>query len=428
MKRFLALDTLRGFLIFYVIFIHAVLLIIFQANYDYVDILPFWFIAVIFPLLLIAMWGPMFSMLSATINTCLVYNQLEKGKPLRSILSKRIWSYFLIIIVHIINMVFFIHFIPLDDAIYRSILCGYLETGQLNLPSILMFLNSGTILLIGLSGLFINMVFLFLWKNNGHKRYKTTIGLFLGLSIVFLLIRPFILPLIDSFILELAAQKQYVIAILFSWMFRGQFGFIPMAAFPFFGVLIGLLLATNVNKQKIMKIWVKTIIGLMIFAGLFISIYGIPDLTLPYWSVAMVTVNLAIMFTVLIFCILRIDYASEHKLKKRVNRSLFFRRFNMITLTIFVFESIISVLWKNIFTFFLNDPFPYNILADIVFLLCVIGTWYGILRIWERIDFKYSIEWIIIKIISKLTGHTSYKLDVKTVLYKPISSHEEKNN
>jgi len=131
-------------------------------------------------------------------------------------------------------MIFFIHFIPLDDTIYRSLLCGYLETGYLSLSSILMFLNSGTLLLIGLSGLFINMVFLFIWKNNGHKRYKTTIGMFIGLSIVFLLIRPLILPLIDTFIIDLAGQKNYVTAILLSWMFRGQFEFIPMAAFSFF--------------------------------------------------------------------------------------------------------------------------------------------------------------------------------------------------
>lgn len=426
MERFISLDTHRGFLIFYVVFIHAVLLIIFQANYDYVDILPFWILALIFPFLLIAMWGPMFSMISATINTYLVHNQLEKGKSLRSVLSTRMLSYLLIIIVHIINMFFFIHFIPLDDTIYRSLLTGYLETGNLSLPSILMFLNSGTLLLIGLSGLFINMVFLFLWKNNGHKKYKTTIGFFIGLSIIFLLIRPLIFPLLDPFILSLAGQKNYIIAIILSWTFRGQFGFIPMAVFPFFGVLIGLLKATKANKQMILKTWITTIVGLIILAGIFIGTYGIPDLTLSYWPIAIVTINLAIMFTVLIFGFLRFDYASENKMKKRVNRSVFFRRFNMITLTIFVFESILSVLWARIFTFFLNDPFPYNILADLLFLFCVIGTWYVILRIWELFDFKYSIEWVMIKIISKLTRHTSHKLDAASVLYHPLSSGENK--
>jgi len=140
----------------------------------------------------------------------------------------------------------------------------------------------------------------------------------------------------------------------------------------------------------------------------------------------MVTVNLAIMFTVLLFFILRFDHAPDHKIKKRVNRSLFLRRFNMITLTIFVFESIISVLWIKIFTFFLNDPFPYFILADFVFLFCVIGTWYVTLRMWERIDFKYSIECVLMKIISKLTGSTTHKLDVTSVLYHPLSSRENK--
>jgi len=107
MKRILYLDTLRGFLILYVIFIHAVLLVIFQANYDYIDILPVWLIVIMFPMLLIAMWGPMFSMMSATTNTFLVYHQLEKGKNLQKTIFNRIISYILVIIIHFINMFFF---------------------------------------------------------------------------------------------------------------------------------------------------------------------------------------------------------------------------------------------------------------------------------------------------------------------------------
>ena len=111
MKRILFLDTLRGFLILYVVFIHAVLLIIFQANYDYINVLPAWLIAMMFPLLLIAMWGPMFAMISATTNTLLVHRQLEKEGDLKKIVKNRMISYTFIIFVHFINMIFFIHFI-----------------------------------------------------------------------------------------------------------------------------------------------------------------------------------------------------------------------------------------------------------------------------------------------------------------------------
>ena len=113
MKRILYLDTLRGFLILYVVFIHAVLLIIFQANYEYIDILPTWLLALMFPLLIIAMWGPMFSMMSATTNTYLVYHELEKGNSMKQIMRARMSSYILIVLVHFINMSFFIHYLSL---------------------------------------------------------------------------------------------------------------------------------------------------------------------------------------------------------------------------------------------------------------------------------------------------------------------------
>ncbi|MFO8077056.1 MAG: hypothetical protein R6U21_00220 [Thermoplasmatota archaeon] len=427
MNRILSLDVLRGFLIFYVVFIHAVLLIIFQANYDYIDLLPIWLIALMFPLLILAMWGPLFSMMSAATNTTLVYHQLEKGKPLTKTLFQRMISYALIVIVHLINMIFFIHFIPLDGNIYRSLLCGTIETGQLTIPNIFMFLNSGTLLLIGLSGLLINLILFFLWRNNGHKNIKRTAAMFIGLAIVFLIIRPFIYPSTESIILLLVEQNNLIPAILLSWLFRGQFGLIPMAAIPFFGVIFGLLLTTKPTKKHMLNIGFIATIGMLLVSLLFLGIFGIPDLTLTYWPISMVAFNLMLMILVMTLVIVRYDYCSFEKRLKRAKRTVFFRRFSMITLTMFVFESIIAVLWAKLFTFLFVDPFPYNVFADLLFLFSVLATWYVIARFWEKIDFKFSIEWFMIKILSRIRGKTSQKLDVHTVLYHPIPTEKLDN-
>jgi len=421
MRRILYLDTLRGFLILYVVFIHAVLLIIFEANYDYVDILPIWLLAILFPFLLIAMWGPMFSMMSATTNTYLIYQQLEKGKQLSKTLFRRTSGYFLIILVHLINMTFFIHYIPLDDTLYRSLLTGTLETGQLTLPSALMFLNSGTLLLIGLSGILINLIFFFIWRKNQHRNLKRTITIFIILTLLFLFTRPIIYPIVESFIQQLIQQGNIIQAITLSWLFRGQFGLIPMAAIPFFGVIIGLFLATKKPKKTFITFGGLSIIGILLISIIFVIWLGIPDLTLPYWPVTMISFNLIIMILVTTLLIMRYEFPNEGKRKIRAKRSIFLRRFSMITLTIFVFESIIAVLWAKLFTTIFIDPFPYNIGVDILFLFCVLCSWYVIARIWEKYDYKYSIEWFLIKINGRITGKTSQKLDVKTVLYQPLS-------
>jgi len=427
MKRILSLDILRGFLIFYVVFIHAVLLIIFQANYDYIDLLPLGILALMFPLLIIAMWGPLFSMISSTTNTYLVYNQLEKGKSLNTVLFNRMMSYLLIIIAHFINMIFFIHFIPLDGTIYRSFLCGTLETGTLTFPNMLMFLNSGTLLLIGLSGLLINLILWVLWRNNGHRNMKKTATVFISLVILFLIIRPMIYPIMESIILQLVEQNNVLPAIILSWLFRGQFGLIPMAAIPFFGVIFGLALSAQVNKQRMIKIGLTSTIGMLLASLLLLLILGVPDLTLPYWPITMVSFNLMLMILVTTLCFIRYDFSPREKQQTLAKRTVFLRRFNMITLTMFVFESIIAVLWAKLFTFFFVDPFPFNVIADILFLFCVLATWYTIARVWEKIDFKYSIEWFMIKILGRITGKSSQKLNVNTVLYHPISEDNKDN-
>ncbi len=421
MNRILSLDILRGFLILYVVFIHAVLLIIFQANYDYIDILPVWLIAVMFPLLLIAMWGPLFSMMSATTNTFLVYNQLEKGLCLRPIFKHRMSSYVLIIIVHLINMTFFIHFIPLDEEIYRSLLCGSLETGQITIPNIMMFLNSGTLLLIGLSGILINVILFILWRNNGYKNIKRTALVFISLALIFLFIRPFIFPVMESIIAQLVQQNNLLLAISLSWLFRGQFGLVPMAAIPFFGVIFGLLFAIKANKKQILKFGLITSIGLLMLSLIFLGLFGIPDLTLPYWPVTMVAFNLMLMTLLTTLMIIRYDYSSHEKRLKYAKRTVFFRRFSMITLSMFVFESIIAVLWARLFTFLFANPFPFNVVADLLFLFCVLTTWYIIARVWEKINFKYSVEWFMVQIIARIRGRSSQKLNVDHVLYHPLS-------
>jgi hypothetical protein len=195
-----------------------------------------------------------------------------------------------------------------------------------------------------------------------------------------------------------------------------------MAAIPFFGVIFGLLLATKKPKKTFINFGGLSSIGMLLVTILFLIWLGIPDLTLPYWPATMVSINLMIMILVTTLLILRYEFPNEEKRRIRAKHTIFLRRFSMITLTMFVFESIIAVLWAKLFTTIFTNPFPYNIGADILFLFCVLFTWYVIARIWEKYDFKYSIEWFLIKINGRITGKTSQKLDVKTVLYQPIST------
>ena len=61
MKRLLYLDVLRGFMICYVIFIHALIFRVFDADYGYLNLLPPWVIVLLSPLLIIGMWGSIFA-------------------------------------------------------------------------------------------------------------------------------------------------------------------------------------------------------------------------------------------------------------------------------------------------------------------------------------------------------------------------------
>ncbi len=194
-----------------------------------------------------------------------------------------------------------------------------------------------------------------------------------------------------------------------------------MAAVPFFGVIFGLLFAKQANKKQILKFGLIASIGLLLLSIIFLAFFGIPDLTLPYWPVSMVAFNLMLMTLITTLMIIRYDYSSHEKRLKYVKRTIFLRRFSMITLTMFVFESIIAVLWARLFTSLFVDPFPFNVVADLLFLFCVLFSWYVIALLWEKINFKYSVEWFMVQIIARIQGRSSQKLNVNSVLYHPLS-------
>ena len=61
-----------------------------------------------------------------------------------------------------------------------------------------------------------------------------------------------------------------------------------------------------------------------------------------------------------------------------------------------------------------------NLPAVLLFIAIVNAFWYVVLRVWEKYDFKYSFEWLMILVVSKAIGRKSSRLNVADVLYNPV--------
>ncbi|MHA1112177.1 MAG: hypothetical protein ACTSRE_13805, partial [Promethearchaeota archaeon] len=157
---------------------------------------------------------------------------------------------------------------------------------------------------------------------------------------------------------------------------------------------------------------------------------GVPILNEPKYSP-----NLYILDIGLLFCFITLFtvlfYYRDHKTRIKIaQKTVFVRRYSMATMTIFVFESPISTGMAQIFNLMFSLLVPSGIVSNeifgfIVYLPLVFFLWHFILKGWEKVNFKGSIEWITNEIVGRLRGRKSDKLNVQKILYNPVFNEKE---
>ena len=161
-----------------------------------------------------------------------------------------------------------------------------------------------------------------------------------------------------------------------------------------------------------------------VFGGIFVIIgallwipLGVPVLNEPKYSPNLYILDIGLLFFLITLFTMLFYYRDQ---KTRINiaeKTVFVRRYSMVTMTIFVFESSISTGIAQIFNLIFSPLVPSGIVTNeifgfIVYLPLVFFLWHFILKAWEKVNFKGSIEWIANEIVGRLRGRKSDKLNV----------------
>jgi hypothetical protein len=104
--------------------------------------------------------------------------------------------------------------------------------------------------------------------------------------------------------------------------------------------------------------------------------------------------------------------------KKKIKSTRFWKRFGKITLTAYIFESVLCILnmkwyiplWKML----PQTSFVLH-LELFIFAGMQLAIWYGIILLWEKKNFKFSVEWFTFAIRKILVKSQSKQLHVKEV-------------
>lgn len=115
------------------------------------------------------------------------------------------------------------------------------------------------------------------------------------------------------------------------------------------------------------------------------------------------------------------DYKSDEEKLKLSKRFMPIKWFGIVSLSIFFLESIIftalSTLFHHIFGISFNeyvaggiDPMMKSPLVCIFYVITLLALWFLMLWGWSKINFAFSMEWIISKVTSPLRKEKSSKL------------------
>jgi Heparan-alpha-glucosaminide N-acetyltransferase, catalytic len=442
LKRFISIDGIRGFAIILVIFFHALMYNI-DLILDDVDTETN-FITQLLAYFLY--WAPAFTLISGTSNALSIYGRYKRGKlQPKQMLKNLVLSGFIIIGLNYVYMIFFTPGHVEPDFVSIGIFPGFFRYGELYITDLARLTFTTTLIMLGTSNIVLGIVFYILFRK---KRILTTgtnsvsisnstddlnnskqeiapnsrpdvynyiiVGIF---AMLILILYPVIKELTLPILTTEVTPTNFVLITLISWIAGNLNPMFPYASFALFGAIFGMMIVDKQSNKYILSYGyllggIITIIGLILYS--FYGFVSVPYNTPPLPSMILIMGPIVLIFTMVLH---RDDFSGEKNIRKAFKRTQFSRRLGMISLTIFMWESSLSYLVGALIgviypTWRANYAFMFFIFSPLMVLI-----WFIIVRLWEKREFKGSIEWIMIILFQKVSKKKTIKLDVKNMLY-----------
>lgn len=398
-KRIDSLDFLRGISLMLVVFFHTSVYNF--ANIHKIDFSNPPIIVVLISFLVL--WGGVLIFYSGIVNTIMLSGRIEKLGNLKPANFLFIAGGIYLIIHYLLNIflgrwnVDFVNNQPDMTVVASSI-----RDMQLTLPRITKFFEGSSISTIGLNLIIVTSLLLFLLGNKGFEKEKRNYWV-LGISgfiiMLFSFTRIYLYGIVDQSI----QAENYLLATMLSFTIANPYPLFPYLAYGLFASIIGLMIYKK-RKNLIKKV--------IIPIGLFFFIYGLVGcMNFPktiskadYFWYFKTHLELGIFILTVTFFLLTFEFGN-----KKIINIPFIKWFSRVSLTVYLFETLLSEIFRKI----LDNLIPLwnqTINGCLIFGALNIIIWIIILWIWQKNNFKFSVEYWWVKIFHKL-GKESTKMD-----------------
>ena len=433
LRRLVAVDFYKGLAILFVIFFHGLAFNVVSDVQDTVDFMGDAMVAITYPLGILGLDGGIFFMMNGVIIAYYMYINLQiKKKKVNTVAKGVVINFLIMTVLHYIYSIFLSNDVQ-GSFPYTSIITGSVINGKLTGFSFELLFFNNALTVIALNGLITGFLFILLWILNGKKISQIIYWILAGIGAIILFITPPIaenlLPLLDinepgNYI----GSGNYIMATLVSWLVGPRFPILPLIVYPIYGMIFGIALAKESRGEESWK-FIKT------FGIVFTSIYsigaviaviflGLPDYTIIHINgLALNLILLAFNTGIMTLGIWGFHFRDEKKRTPDSRRTRGIRRFGLFSLTVFLVDPLIGAIVGKIFQLFVPSDVYSNLYFGVfVYVPVLLFIWWLILHFWEKVNYKYSIEWLLGKLSEKARGYKSERFTFRQSIIDPLGA------
>jgi len=397
--RIQSLDLLRGLAVMLIILFHSSI-----YNFANIHLLDFSNPPIIVVLIsFMGLWGGMFIIYSMALNTLMLGTATRSDRSFRPFLFPIVAGLIYIAVHFLLNL--FLGRWNVDFVNNQPLLTGtayLLRNGSLQTPETMKLFDGSSVGTIGMNLILLSPILSIIFRkrgmdSNGHFYWVA------GLTGSAIMLLSFVRVWIYPFFADQTESGNYLAGILLSFLIANPYPLLPYLAYGIFGVMIGLMI--HQRRDLLLK-------KLMVPLGLFFLVYGIAgmmnfDKTISkpdfFWYFK---TNFELGLFILMVVLCRFIPAPGSRL---LSGLILIQWFSRVSLTIYLLETTVSESLR-IAGLRLIPGWNETINGCLLFGAINIIIWAVILFFWQKVGFRYSLEYFWVILFEKL-GKKSTKLE-----------------
>jgi len=443
-QRLIFIDFIRGAAIIGVILVHTASYGIWYNEPNALAVLPAPALAGLAPFILLGTWAGGFAMISAIANYYTADRRLKSGKSLKNTLMPPLVNSLFLMVISILVAALFTHrrHGMFGEGEVFSLISGSIALGRFVLPDLETLFYRDALVMISLSGLLSSLTLYLIWRKEGRKKRGRNRRILLVSALVFLGGSWLIQPLLWDVFEALYHSGRYLPAYFLNLLSGPSHVLLPYGGFALLGLYYGMLFCDGEPLDRIRMTCRR--LGILFLAASAVFFYRTVSGALAAGDEVLVALfDYRVITPELYFfaaggmsfvypLLLRVfEFPGEERRREILRKTVWIRRFGIISLSIFILENVVTSVLGRIFHSLFGDPaapvdaFMTNGPAILLYFFLSVGFWFTAVRLWEQKGFKYSFEWFIVTLGGRFRETKSDRLNTRRILYSHLENAAE---